>query len=76
MATLCGCSRPGRAVTTAGLSVLTLIWHDWLEAFGLEPDHHSGEAEVLIVLALLTCSVALAVTAGLEWRKTITASTS
>ena len=34
----------------AALGVLTLFWRDWIEAiFGIDPDHHNGSFEWLIV---------------------------
>jgi hypothetical protein len=63
--------------TLAGVSgllwVVTLFWHDWLEAFGFDPDHGDGSAERLIVGALLAVSVAFAAVARIEWRRTVLA---
>jgi ferric-dicitrate binding protein FerR (iron transport regulator) len=58
------------AALTGVLSVLTLIWKDWLEAFGIEPDHHNGTAESLTVAGLFVLSAAFAVSARAEWRLT------
>lgn len=55
---------------TGALFVLTLIWHDWLEAFGIDPDNHDGTAEVLIVAGLFVLSASFAVSARREWRRT------
>jgi hypothetical protein len=63
----------GLAVAAGLLAVLTTIWHDWLEAFGFDPDHHSGAAEWLIVGLLSVCFVASTVAARLEWRRSATA---
>lgn len=57
------------AALTGALVVLTLFWHDWLEALGFDPDNHSGAAEWLIVGALFVLFVAFAVSARLEWRR-------
>jgi hypothetical protein len=51
------------------LSVLALLWHDWIEALGFDPDQHDGSAEWFIVLALFVLFVAFAVPARLEWRR-------
>ena len=58
------------AALTGVLSVLTLFWHDWLEASGVDPDSHDGSAELLIVAALLVLCAVFAVAARLEWRRT------
>ncbi len=55
------------------LTVLTLVWHDWLEAFGVDPDHHDGSVEWLIVAALAAVTVVLAVSARAEWRRAVPA---
>ena len=55
------------------LGTLTLVWPDWLEAFGIEPDHHDGTVEALLVIALFMLSGAFAVSARIAWRQTVTA---
>jgi hypothetical protein len=54
---------------TGALFVLTLFWHDWLEALGFDPDNHSGTVEWLIVAALFVLCVVLSFSARLEWRR-------
>ena len=61
------------AALTGGLFVLTLFWHDWLEALGLDPDNHNGTVERLIVAGLGVLCVVFAVSARLEWRRTASA---
>jgi DMSO/TMAO reductase YedYZ heme-binding membrane subunit len=51
------------------LGVLTLVWKDWIEAFGFDPDNHSGSLEWLIAGGFIAASLILAVLAKLEWRK-------
>jgi DMSO/TMAO reductase YedYZ heme-binding membrane subunit len=58
------------ASVTGALFVLTLFWHDWLEALGFDPDNHNGTVEWLIVAALFVLCAAFAVSARLEWRRT------
>jgi tetrahydromethanopterin S-methyltransferase subunit E len=58
------------AAATGALFVLTLFWHDWLEALGFDPDNHNGTAEWLIVAGLLVVCVVFALLARLEWRRT------
>jgi hypothetical protein len=41
------------------LTALTAIVPDWLEAFGFDPDRHSGGAEWLLVAALGALGVSL-----------------
>lgn len=55
---------------TGVVAVVTLFWHDWIEAvFGVDPDKANGSAEWLVVLILLILTGALAVGARLEWRR-------
>jgi hypothetical protein len=51
------------------LALLTLVWHDWLESVGVDPDHHNGSAEWLIVVVLALLCVVLSVAARAEWRR-------
>jgi undecaprenyl pyrophosphate phosphatase UppP len=58
------------ASVTGVLAVVTIFWHDWIEAvFGVDPDHGNGSAEWLVVLTLAVVTVALAVVARHEWRR-------
>ena len=58
------------ASATGVLAVVTIFWHDWIEAvFGVDPDHRNGSAEWLVVLALAIVTVALALVARHEWRR-------
>jgi DMSO/TMAO reductase YedYZ heme-binding membrane subunit len=55
---------------TCILAVVTLFWHDWIEAvFGVDPDKRNGSAEWLVVAFLLIVTATLAVAARLEWRR-------
>jgi hypothetical protein len=63
----------GLAALAGALFVLTLSWHDWLEAFGFDPDNHSGTVEGLIVAALFVLCVVLSYSARLEWRRAVVA---
>lgn len=55
---------------TGCLGVVTLFWHDWIEAvFGVDPDRGNGSAEWLAVVALLIVTVILAAGARIEWRR-------
>ncbi len=51
------------AVISGLLGALTVVFRDWLEVFGWDPDHSSGTVEVGIVLSLLTVAALLAVAA-------------
>jgi hypothetical protein len=57
------------ASISGALLLLTVLWHDWLEALGLNLDGGNGSAEWLIVGLLAGCSLALALAARVEWRK-------
>lgn len=61
------------AAVSGVLCVVTFFWHDWIEAFGFDPDHGDGSVEWLIVAALAVVSVALAILARTEWRRAATA---
>ncbi len=51
------------------LGVLTIFWHDWIEALtGWDPDHHNGSFEWIIVAVLLIVAAAVGVTARRDWR--------
>jgi hypothetical protein len=54
----------------AALGLLTLVWHDWIEAiFGVDPDHHNGSVEWLIVAGLLVAALVLAGLARADWQR-------
>ena len=56
-----GHSRAGRQA-----GILTLFWHDWIEAvFGVDPDHGDGSAELWVVGVLIVVALA----AGLAARR-------
>ena len=58
------------AVCSGFLGLLTIVWHDWIEGvFGVDPDHHSGWLEWLIVAVLLAVSLASTLAARVEWRR-------
>lgn len=51
------------------LGVVTIFWHDWIEALtGWDPDHHNGSVEWLIVVGLLVVAVAMGAVARRHWR--------
>ena len=41
------------ASSSAALALLTLVWQDWLEVTGWNPDHRDGAVEWMIAAALL-----------------------
>lgn len=60
--------RLGLAAVSGALGVLTLRWHDWIEALtGFDPDAHDGTVEWLIVVGLLSVSAASALLARREY---------
>ena len=51
------------------LGVVTIFWHDWIEALtGWDPDQHNGSLEWLIVAGLLVVAVAMGIVARRHWR--------
>jgi hypothetical protein len=68
-------SRPARArfwaetvlATLSGLlGLLTIVWPDWLEAFGWEPDGGNGLAEWFIAGGMLAIALASGVAARVQ----------
>ena len=58
------------AVLSGVLAAVTLVSSDWLElVFGVDPDHHSGSLEWMIVVIAATLSVALFALARRDWRR-------
>jgi len=52
------------------LALLTLAWHDWVEAvFGFNPDHHNGSFEWTLVAVLLIGAGLCTALARREWRR-------
>jgi hypothetical protein len=57
------------------LFLLTLIWRDWIEGvFGVDPDHHNGSLEWLIVGVMLLAAISFGALARTEWRRGLPAS--
>jgi hypothetical protein len=50
------------------LGILTIFWHDWIEALtGWDPDHHNGSVEWIVVIGLLAVSVGMGLVARRHW---------
>jgi hypothetical protein len=57
------------ALFAGALGILTIFWHDWIEALtGWDPDHHNGSFEWIIVAALLAVAVVLGLVARRHWK--------
>ena len=54
------------AITSGALGLLTIFWHDWLEAFGWDPDNGNGVVEWLIAIGLIAIALASALAARHE----------
>jgi undecaprenyl pyrophosphate phosphatase UppP len=51
------------------LGVLTIFWHDWIEAItGWDPDQHNGSVEWIVVIVLVAASVAIGLVARRHWK--------
>ena len=58
------------APLTAGLFVLTLVWHDWIElVFVVDPDRGNGSVEWAIVAVLLGATMLFGWLARSEWQR-------
>jgi hypothetical protein len=52
------------------LAVLTVVWHDWIEAvFRVDLDHHSGALEWAVVGVLVAVAITASALARLELRR-------
>jgi hypothetical protein len=57
------------------LFVLTLVRHDWIEAFGIEPDGGNGSLEWVVVGVFAVAAVVCGGLARAEWRRSRPAQT-
>lgn len=63
------------ASLTAFLTVLTLVWRDWIErVFGFDPDHHGGSFEWEVVIVCCMATVFFGALARRRWRRASLAS--
>jgi MYXO-CTERM domain-containing protein len=63
----------GLALLCGVLTVLTLVWSEWIEAlFHVEPDGGSGATEWVIVAVLALVTLALAAAARADRRRAAT----
>jgi hypothetical protein len=51
------------------LLVLTIFTREWIEAFGVDPDHGSGSAEWAITAVVAVLAVVFSVLARADWRR-------
>lgn len=57
------------ALVAGILGILTIFWHDWIEALtGWDPDQHSGSVEWAVVVVLLVVAVAMGLVARRHWK--------
>jgi hypothetical protein len=55
---------------TAFLTILTLVWRDWIEGvFRFDPDQHNGSFEWELVIACALLTVLFGALATHEWRR-------
>jgi hypothetical protein len=51
------------------LGILTIFWHDWIEALnGWDPDQHNGIVEWIVVGVMLAVAVAMGLAARRHWK--------
>lgn len=51
------------------LGVLTIFWHNWIEALaGQDPDQHNGSAEWIVVMGLLAVAAVMGIAAHRHWK--------
>jgi hypothetical protein len=51
------------------LGILTIFWHDWIEALtGWDPDQHNGTVEWIVVAGLLAVAVTMGLAARHHWK--------
>lgn len=51
------------------LGILTIFWHDWIEALtGWDPDQHNGIVEWIVVAGLLAIAVTMGLAARRNWK--------
>jgi len=56
------------------LGILTIFWHDWIEAMtGWDPDQHSGRVEWVVVAGLLVIAIVMGLQARRHWKLAVTA---
>jgi hypothetical protein len=63
------CLEAASAAAFTVLAAVTLVWHDWLEALGWDPDRGDGSAEWVAVAVLAIGAVAAALAARRRWRR-------
>lgn len=65
----------GLGLASILFALLTLAWKDWIEiVFKVDPDHHSGSLEWIIVAVAVAVTVVTFAAARIEWRKAAAAS--
>ena len=65
----------GLGLASTVFALLTLAWRDWVEiVFKVDPDHHSGSLEWVIVAVAVAITVVMFAAARIEWRRAATAS--
>jgi hypothetical protein len=63
-------------LVSAIFAILTLVWKDWIEiVFGVDPDHHNGSAEWLIVAIAAAIAAGSLILARFDWRRSVVATT-
>jgi hypothetical protein len=65
----------GLGLVSIVFALLTLASKDWIEiVFKVDPDHHSGSLEWVVVAVAVAVTVIAFAAARIEWRKAATAS--
>jgi hypothetical protein len=62
------------AVANSALLLVTLARHEWIELlFGVDPDHHAGWLEWIIVVVAFAATATFSIIAHGEWRRRLVA---
>ncbi|HWU23502.1 MAG TPA: hypothetical protein VN088_18330 [Nocardioides sp.] len=59
------------AAITGALTALTVVAPEWIELFGLDPDHGDGSAERALLAVVASVFLGSLLLAGAAWRRCV-----